>query len=49
MLRLYTCSRVQINRDKRLRRANQLCSDADDDRDTRVNLSQGKIELVRDN
>ena len=33
----------------KLRRVNQLCSDTDDDRDIRVNLSPGKVKLVRDN
>ena len=50
MLRLYTCScafkSIAI---KRLRCVNQLGSDTDDDRDIRVNLSEGKVKLVRDN
>ena len=33
----------------KLRRVNQLCSNTDDDRDIRVNLSQGKVKLVRNN
>ena len=32
-----------------MRCVNQLGSDTDDDRDIRVNLSEGKVKLVRDN